>query len=169
MVTGLDGAPGYPDPAADQEARAVAATCGGIRVHSLYVPNGREPDSDHYRYKLAWLAALEQVVAAGPKVEVAGLSLSREGLEGGAMLLAKGTLGVVAAIVLAATTPVRELLVGLSRLRLPAVLVAIIGFALRYLSIATDDLRRAELARLRRENAQLRVEEEILRKRRPSS
>jgi exodeoxyribonuclease-3 len=62
VVTGLANAPGFPDP----EARAVAATCGGVRVHSVYVPNGREPDSDHYRYKLAWLAALEQVVRAGP-------------------------------------------------------------------------------------------------------
>jgi exodeoxyribonuclease-3 len=44
----------------------VAATCRGVRVHSLYVPNGREPDSDHYRYKLAWLAALRDVVKAGP-------------------------------------------------------------------------------------------------------
>ena len=42
----------------------MAATCGGIRVHSVYVPNGREPDSDHYEYKLAWLAALRDVVAA---------------------------------------------------------------------------------------------------------
>ncbi|MDN5572164.1 MAG: exodeoxyribonuclease III [Propionibacteriaceae bacterium] len=48
------------------EARALSATCGGIRVHSLYVPNGREPDSDHYRYKLAWLAALADAVATGP-------------------------------------------------------------------------------------------------------
>jgi exodeoxyribonuclease-3 len=62
VVTGLAGAPGFPDP----EARAVAATCGGIRVHSVYVPNGRTPDSDHYRYKLAWLAALRDVVAAAP-------------------------------------------------------------------------------------------------------
>ncbi|HEY0616624.1 MAG TPA: exodeoxyribonuclease III, partial [Kribbella sp.] len=62
VVTGIAGAPGFPNP----EARAVAATCGGIRVHSLYVPNGRTPDSDHYRYKLAWLAALKEVVAAGP-------------------------------------------------------------------------------------------------------
>jgi len=62
VVTGVAGAPGFPDP----EARAVAATCGGIRIHSLYVPNGRVPDSDHYRYKLAWLAALKEVVAAGP-------------------------------------------------------------------------------------------------------
>jgi exodeoxyribonuclease-3 len=62
VVPGLVGAPGFPDP----EARAVAATCAGVRVHSVYVPNGRVPDSDHYRYKLAWLAALERVVAADP-------------------------------------------------------------------------------------------------------
>jgi exodeoxyribonuclease III len=60
--TGLPGEPGFPEP----EARAVSASCGGIRVHSVYVPNGREPDSDHYRYKLAWLAALRDTVAAGP-------------------------------------------------------------------------------------------------------
>jgi exodeoxyribonuclease-3 len=62
VVKGIAGAPGFPDP----EARAVAATCGGVRIHCLYVPNGREPDSDHYRYKLAWLDALRAVVAAGP-------------------------------------------------------------------------------------------------------
>ena len=62
VVAGLVGAPGFPDP----EARALAASCGGVRVHSVYVPNGREPDSDHYTYKLAWLAALRDVVAAGP-------------------------------------------------------------------------------------------------------
>ncbi len=59
---GLAGGPGFPH----QEARALAATCGGVRVHSLYVPNGRVPDSDHYAYKLEWLAALRDVVAAGP-------------------------------------------------------------------------------------------------------
>ncbi|TCO50896.1 exodeoxyribonuclease III [Actinocrispum wychmicini] len=63
VVVGVEGAPGFPHP----EARAVAATCGGIRIHSLYVPNGREPDSDHYKYKLAWLAALRDVVSAGPR------------------------------------------------------------------------------------------------------
>jgi exodeoxyribonuclease-3 len=62
VVKGVDGAPGFPHP----EARAVAATCGGVRIHSLYVPNGREPGSDHYRYKLEWLAALREVVSAGP-------------------------------------------------------------------------------------------------------
>jgi exodeoxyribonuclease III len=63
---GLAGAPGFPEP----EARAVAATCGGIRVHSVYVPNGREPDSDHYRYKLAWLEALERAVRGDPDAAI---------------------------------------------------------------------------------------------------
>ena len=62
VITELPGGPGFPQP----EARAVSATCAGIRVHSVYVPNGREPDSDHYRYKLEWLAALRAEVAAGP-------------------------------------------------------------------------------------------------------
>ncbi len=66
VVTGISGAPGFPAP----EARAVAATCGGIRLHSVYVPNGRVPGSDHYRYKLAWLAALREVVAAGPEAAI---------------------------------------------------------------------------------------------------
>ncbi|GAA1479809.1 exodeoxyribonuclease III [Gordonia sinesedis] len=59
---GFDGAPGYPDPASAPEARAVSAVCAGVRVYSLYVPNGREPDSDHYRYKLEWLARLRDAV-----------------------------------------------------------------------------------------------------------
>ena len=63
VVTGLAGAPGFPEP----EARAVAATCGGIRVWSVYVPNGRSPGSDHYQYKLAWLATLTDVVGVGPE------------------------------------------------------------------------------------------------------
>jgi exodeoxyribonuclease-3 len=62
VVTGLADGPGFPHP----EARAVSATCGGIRVTCVYVPNGRTPGSDHYQYKLAWLAALREVVGAGP-------------------------------------------------------------------------------------------------------
>ena len=45
VVAGLPGGPGFPH----QEARAVAATCAGVRVVSTYVPNGREPGSEHYR------------------------------------------------------------------------------------------------------------------------
>ena len=63
VMTGVAGAPGYPDP----EARAVSATCGGIRVHSIYVPNGRVPGSDHYRYKLEWLDALAEDLRGDPE------------------------------------------------------------------------------------------------------
>jgi exodeoxyribonuclease-3 len=66
VAMGLAGGPGFPHP----EARAVAADCGGIRVVSVYVPNGRAPGSDHYAYKLAWLASLREVVAAGPEATV---------------------------------------------------------------------------------------------------
>jgi exodeoxyribonuclease-3 len=62
VEVGIPGGPGFPH----QEARAIAATCGGVRVHSVYVPNGRIPDSEHYRYKLVWLAALDRLLQSGP-------------------------------------------------------------------------------------------------------
>jgi exodeoxyribonuclease-3 len=58
VVVGVADAPGFPRP----EARAVSAVCGGVRVHSVYVPNGRVPDSEHFHYKLAWLAAFKAMV-----------------------------------------------------------------------------------------------------------
>src|SRR6202035_610939 len=66
VVAGVPGAPGFPHA----EARAVSATCGGVRVVSVYVPNGRLPDSEHYRYKLAWLAALQAMLVDAPREEV---------------------------------------------------------------------------------------------------
>jgi exodeoxyribonuclease-3 len=51
---------GEPDP----DARIVWATCGGVRVASVYVPNGRELEHEHYRYKLAWLDRLRAHLAA---------------------------------------------------------------------------------------------------------
>ena len=44
----------------DTEARIISATCGGVRISSVYVPNGRELDNDHYKYKLSWLSRLRQ-------------------------------------------------------------------------------------------------------------
>ena len=61
VQVGFDGQPTWsskPDVAAAAEARALAATCAGLRVWSLYVPNGRTLDDPHYTYKLNWLAAL---------------------------------------------------------------------------------------------------------------
>lgn len=57
---GLPAEPGFPAP----EARSVAATCAGLRVRSVYVPNGRTPADPHFAYKLAWLDSLRAAVAA---------------------------------------------------------------------------------------------------------
>ncbi|MGW7351829.1 exodeoxyribonuclease III [Streptomyces sp. Z26] len=59
-VVGLPDGPAY-DGA--QEPRAVAATCGGVRVWSVYVPNGREVGHAHFGYKLEWLEALRKAAA----------------------------------------------------------------------------------------------------------
>jgi len=59
VVNGLEGGPVFDQP----EARAVAATCGGLRVWSIYVPHGREPGHRHYTYKLEWLAALRETLS----------------------------------------------------------------------------------------------------------
>ena len=63
VVRGLPEEPVFEGEAPD--ARAVTATCGGLRVTSVYVPNGRTPDDPHYGYKLRWLEALRQQVLAG--------------------------------------------------------------------------------------------------------
>ena len=64
-----------PDVEAAAEARALGATCGGVRVWSLYVPNGRTVDSPHYGYKLEWLAALKDTaqrwLADDPRAQIA--------------------------------------------------------------------------------------------------
>ena len=59
VEVGFPGCPGFGDPLAT-EARALGATCGGVRLWSLYVPNGRTVDDPHYAYKLEWLAALRR-------------------------------------------------------------------------------------------------------------
>ncbi|MEJ7796583.1 MAG: exodeoxyribonuclease III [Nocardioides sp.] len=59
---GFPGMPTWGEPAA-AEARAIGATCGGVRVWSLYVPNGRKVGDPHYVYKLDWLARLREAAA----------------------------------------------------------------------------------------------------------
>lgn len=61
VVTGL---PDGPDYDGVQEPRAISATCGPLRLWSVYVPNGREVEHEHYTYKLRWLEALRKAVAA---------------------------------------------------------------------------------------------------------
>ena len=61
VVRNLEGQPEFDGSV---EPRAIGATCGGVRVWSVYVPNGREPDHAHYAYKLEWLAALKRTAEA---------------------------------------------------------------------------------------------------------
>ncbi len=85
-------------------------------------------------------------VAEGPRADVLGIAVSAPGLWAAWGLLAKATLGVLAALLFAATTEPQEVLVGLRRLRVPDVLVQILGFMLRYLDVVTAELRRMMIA-----------------------
>lgn len=62
VQVGFPDQPGWGEPA-QPEARAIGATCGGVRVWSLYVPNGREVEDPHYTYKLRWLDRLRAAAA----------------------------------------------------------------------------------------------------------
>ncbi len=74
VETGFPGQPGWGEPAA-AEPRALGATCGGLRLWSLYVPNGRAIDDPHYAYKLDWLDRLRHAasdwLAEDPGLQVA--------------------------------------------------------------------------------------------------
>ncbi len=92
-------------------------------------------------------ALLMPLIASGPRVDVGPLRLSEAGLLGAWALLVKGTLGVLASLVLATTTEPRDVVTGLQRLRLPAVLVEILAFMIRYLEVVTGEMRRMRVAR----------------------
>ncbi len=92
-------------------------------------------------------AALLPFIASGPRTEVLGIAVSAPGLLAAWALLAKGTLGVLASLTVAATTEPRDLLAGLERLRLPNLLVQIMGFMVRYLDVVTGEMARMRIAR----------------------
>jgi len=92
-------------------------------------------------------AVLMPFIATGPRVDLLGVAVSASGLAAGSALLVKGTLGVLASLTLAATTEPRDLLAGLERLRVPSLLVQIMGFMVRYLDVVTDEMRRMRVAR----------------------
>lgn len=96
------------------------------------------------------LALLLPFLGVGERVTWLGLSLSVDGLLGGFNVLAKGTLGVLASLLLAATTTPRDLIVGLDRLRCPQVFTTIATFMLRYLDVLVGEARRMRVARLSR-------------------
>lgn len=95
-------------------------------------------------------AVLLPFVAEGHRVTALGLSLSEPGLWGAWNILAKGTLGVAASVLLASTTELNALLLGLQRLRLPSLLCQIASFMVRYGDVIADEFGRMRTARLSR-------------------
>jgi cobalt/nickel transport system permease protein len=91
-------------------------------------------------------AVLMPFVATGPRTDVLGVEVSQPGLLAAWALLAKGTLGVLASLTLAATTEPDELLRGLQRLRMPSLIVQIMGLMIRYLDVVTAELGRMLVA-----------------------
>jgi cobalt/nickel transport system permease protein len=96
------------------------------------------------------LAVVLPFAGAGERVTWLGMSLSVDGLYGAWNIFIKGTLGVLAALLLAASTTMRDLILGLDRLHCPKVFTQIATFMLRYLDILVDDARRMRIARLSR-------------------
>ena len=92
-------------------------------------------------------AVLLPIVGRSPRVDVLGVSLSQPGLWAAWNIVAKGTIGVAATVVLASTTSIPHLLSGLERLHVPRTMVAITAFMLRYGDVIGDELRRMRIAR----------------------
>jgi len=91
-------------------------------------------------------ALLIPFLATGERVAVLGLSLSHDGLWAMWNVIAKATLGGTVSIVLAATTEVPDLLRGMGRLRVPAVLTTVASFMIRYLELVAEELGRMRVA-----------------------
>jgi cobalt/nickel transport system permease protein len=96
------------------------------------------------------LAVLMPFLGGGQRVGVLGISVSVSGSLAGWNILVKGTLGLLISLTLAATTSPRQLILGLQRLRLPAMLITIATLMLRYLAVIAAEARRMRIARLAR-------------------
>ncbi|GAA1801763.1 cobalt ECF transporter T component CbiQ [Luedemannella flava] len=126
-----------------------AVLLGGVAV-AARVPAGWLARRSLIELPFVLLAVALPFAGHGERVTWLGLSLSVDGLYGAWNIAAKGTLGVLASLLLAATTTMRDLIAGLERLRCPQVFVQIATFMLRYLDILADDARRMRIARLSR-------------------
>lgn len=92
-------------------------------------------------------ALLMPFFGSGERFEIGSLSLYRDGLLSGASIIAKGTLGILVAINLSATTTAREILRGLEILKLPTPMAQIASFMLRYVNVVNDEMQRMSVAR----------------------
>jgi cobalt/nickel transport system permease protein len=96
------------------------------------------------------LAVLLPFAEGGQRVEVAGLQLSVSGLWAAWGIVVKGTLGVAAALTLAATTSATELPAALSRLAVPAVATSVLVLMIRYIDLLAAEVSRMRMARIAR-------------------
>lgn len=96
------------------------------------------------------LAVLLPFTGGEPRLEWLGLSLSEPGLLGAWNILVKGTLGVLTSLTLAGTTPLRELLLGMQRLRAPTLVMTIATLMLRYIDVIAGEARRMRISRISR-------------------
>ncbi|MDQ3217809.1 MAG: cobalt ECF transporter T component CbiQ [Actinomycetota bacterium] len=87
------------------------------------------------------------LVGEGERIEVGGIPLAIEGLWAAWNIVAKATLGLWATLIVAATTPIAEILHGLEHLRMPRVITAIAGFMIRYTDVITGEMQRMKIAR----------------------
>ena len=94
-----------------------------------------------------FFAVLMPFFGSGEKIQVGPFDLYREGVIAGSGIVAKGTLGVMTAIILSTSTTAREILRGLERLRLPVLMVQIASFMLRYVNVVNDEMERMKVAR----------------------
>jgi cobalt/nickel transport system permease protein len=95
-------------------------------------------------------ALLMPFFGTGEVVEVGSLNLYVDGLLAGASIVVKGTLGILVAINLSATTTAREILNGLEILKMPTPMVQIASFMLRYVNVVNDEMLRMAVARASR-------------------
>jgi len=92
-------------------------------------------------------AILMPFFGEGEKFSIFGLMVYRDGLLAGTSIVVKGTLGVLAAVILSTTTTAREILRGLEKLKLPIIMVQIASFMLRYINVISDEMERMKVAR----------------------
>lgn len=94
-----------------------------------------------------FFAVLMPFFGKGDQVDVGPFSLYVDGIEAALSIVAKGTLGVLTAVILSTSTTAREILRGLERLKLPRMMVQIATFMLRYINVISDEMERMKVAR----------------------
>lgn len=131
-------------------AFAVYAAMVAVVAATARIPPGWLARRATIELPFVLLAFALPLLGGGERVAVAGLSLSVDGLLGGWNIIAKATLGLLASLLLVGTTTVRDLILGLDRLRCPSAITQIITFMLRYLDVLAGEARRMRVARISR-------------------